>query len=429
MDTYTEYEKIMPSEKLPDFLFHYFHLYEKIPWVKNTPEELFYQSLQFTVKKYNKHKLLLGFLDKFFLKLYFIKNFFNIRKNKKKVLFRPFKYTHLILGVKKYHHVGLLVHGRDRLVAIKNFMGYVATSDLDQYLLSYLKEKNIIYLYQLIKKIEDKLRIVKPDYIVLWNDIIAIERAIALVSKKLGIVTLEVHHGVYDEVFPMETGKIADYVLVWGQYFKDLYVQKYKRNPENIYILGYPYSQKKNHSVKKKDDHYNVCYLGQNFEFYNKELLNFKIETVRKIHEICGRLGLNFVYRPHPGDNRALMEKKMNGVAFTLPKEILEKTLAKSDILISFSSTALIEAAMKSKIALQLMNYPMKSDNWETLGGCTKSFKTTEELESYLKKIASAKNLDAFKTEFNNDYVETRRNPIDRFLEIINDIEKKKNNI
>lgn len=424
---YADYEKIVPSEELPDFLFHYFQLYDGIPWVKNTGEESFYQFLQGSVKKYNTNKLFLGFLDAFFLKLYTIKSFLiTLNKNRKKILFRPFKYSHIISGAKKYHHVGLIVYGKDRLVAMKNCMGYFATSDLDQYFLAYREKKDITYLYQLIKSIEDRLKTIKPDYIVLWNDIVPIERAIALVSKKLSITTLEIHHGTYDEVVPMETGKVADYVLVWGKYFKDLYVNRYKRNPENIYILGYPYVIKKNQEIEKKNNHYTICYLGQNFEVYNKKFLNIKIETIKKIHEICNTLGMKFVYRPHPGDDRELLKKNLADIQFTDTKEVLEETFVAADILISFSSTALVEAAMRSKIALQLLNYPLKSDNFEALGACSASLQTIEKLEDYLKKIVSAKNPNEFKIEFNNDYVETRYNPIERFLEIIQEIEKTK---
>src|SRR3989344_669625 len=212
MDTlYSDYEKIVPSEKLPDFLFHYFNLYRGIPWVKDVGENAFYDALQSTAKNYDSHKLFFTFLDWIFLKAYTTKNFFiGLGRDRKKIIFRPFKYFNITLGAKKYHNVGLIVHGRDRLVAMKHGMGYISTSDLDQHLLAYKKDKNITHLHRLIKKIERKLIIAKPDYVVLWNDVLPLERAIALASKKLGITTLEIHHGIFDEIIPMETGKIAD---------------------------------------------------------------------------------------------------------------------------------------------------------------------------------------------------------------------------
>ncbi len=430
---YFDYENIVSSEKLHQFLFDYFYKYKRVTWIKDNEEELFCQGLQSTINKYNKHRLLVGFLDKFFLKWYSPKSSLGnsgqdlpAQAGKKKILFRLFKYYDIILGAKKYHQVGLIVHARDRLFAIKNLMGYIITSDLDQHVLAYLQEKNIKYLYRLIKEVENKLGAVKPNYIVLWNDIFPIERAIVLASKKLGITTLEIQHGVYDSFRTMETGKVVDHVLVWGEYFKDLYVKQGKRKPEDIYVLGYPYVIPKNQDVENKDSHYVVCYLGQDLEIYDKNFLSIKFETANSIYKICKKLGLAFVYRPHPGDDRKALEEKLPHIYFTPAQEKLEETFKKADIFISFQSTSLVEAAMRSKISLQLLNYPLKSDNFEKLSACNASLQTLEELENYLKKIVSAKKLDELKIEFNNNYVETRYNPVERFLEIIHEIEKSK---
>lgn len=422
---YSDYEKIIPHEKLPVFLFDY--LYKGTDLIKNTEEELLHKSLQGNIARYHKHKLLVDFLDWVFLKLY-SKNssLVSLGRYQKKILFRLFKYSDIILGLKKYLKVGLIAHTQDRLFAIKNGMGYVATSDLDQYILAYLREKNITYLYRLIKEIENKLKVSKPNYIVLWNDLFPLERAMVLVSKKLGITTLEIQHGAYDPSRTLETGNVVDYVLVWGKYFKDLYIKQGKRKPEDIYILGYPYLMEKNQEIKNVNNHYAVCYLGQDLEIYDKNFLSIKLETANGIYNICKKLGMEFIYRPHPGDDRKMLEEKLPYMRFTSVGERLEETFKKANICISFQSTALVEAAMRSKIALQLTNYPLKSDNFEALGVCNKSLNTLEELADYLKKIASAKNLDEFKIEFNDDYVETRYNPTQRFLEIINEIEEKK---
>src|SRR3989344_2365300 len=423
-NTYSDYEKIIPSEKLPQFLFDFFDRFKEVTWVKNNEEKLFYQSLQFNIDKYSKNKFLVRFLDKIFSKLYSKKNLFlSFQKNKKKILFRPFKYYNIILGAKKYHQVGLINHGNwDRFFAVKNFMGYIVTSDLDQYVLGYFKKKDIKYLYRLIEEVENKLRIAKPDYIVLWSDVLPIERAIVLASKKLGIITLEIQHGIDDSFWPIESGKFVDYVLVWGKYFTDLYQKQNVRKSEDIYVLGYPYLIEKNQDIEKKDKNYIVYYLGTNLEFYNEEFLNVKLEAIKKINEICNKLGMKFFYRSHPGENRELLERNLIDIAFTDKKEGLQEAFKKADIFISFQSTSLVEATMSSKVSLQLMNYPLKSDNFETLGACSKSLQTIEELEDYLSKIARAQTLDALKTKLNNDYIETRYNPIERFLEIIKEI-------
>lgn len=405
------------KKELSQFLIlDHFNLFKEIGF-KDT-EKLIFDDLQSSTLKYNQYKFILYFLDRFSLKFL---------RNKTKILFEPFKYYNIILGVKKYHRVGLIAPGnRDRLIAFKNFMGYIITDDLDRHVLAYLKEKRIEHLYRLVKETENKLMAVKPDYIVLWNDTLSVERAIVLVSKKLGIGTLEIQHGAFDSSRPLTTGKIVDYVLVWGKYFKDLYIKQGGRKPEDVYILGYPYLIKKNQEIQKKNSHCAVYYLGQNFEVYNKKFFNIKIETLKKINEICSRLGMKFVYRPHPGDDRELLKKNLTDIQFTDAGEGLEETFKKADILISFNSTSLVEAAMRSKISLQLMNYPIKSNNFEKLGVCNKTLQTFNELENYLAEIISVSDLDKFKLNFNNDYIETRYNPIERFSEIIKEIEENK---
>ncbi len=428
------------SEKeLSDFLISdYFDAARDLGY--QAPEKEILNVFLDSIAKYNRYKYILYFLDTCII------SFFKGKKEyRKKILFRPFKYYNIILGAKKYHHVGLVAHGNwDRLFAIKNFMGYIATDDLDQYVVAYIKEKNITYLYRLIKEIANKLRASKPDYIVLWNDITPIERAIILVSKKLGIAILEIQHGAYDS-FNFETGKVADYVLVWGGHSKKLCIDRWKRKPEDIYILGYPYVIKKDQEtkapiaigawsstqvlstlVKNQRNRYVVCYLGQNLEIYSKDFFSLKLETAHNIDAICKKLGLEFIYRPHPGDDRELLKKNLPDIQFTDIKEGIEETFQRADIFISFNSTALIEVAMRSKVALQLLNYPLKSDNLEKLGACSVSIGTIEELDGYLKKIVDANNLDEFRAKFNNDYIETRYNPTERFLEIISEIEEKK---
>jgi hypothetical protein len=137
-------------------------------------------------------------------------------------------------------------------------------------------------------------------------------------------------------------------------------------------------------------------------------------------------LGLKFVYRPHPGDDRNLLKSKRPEVKFVSGSEKLEYSFREGDIFISFNSTSLIEAAMRSKICLQLMNYPLQSDNFENLGIVTKSFENIKDLEQYLVIISRSKKLGDFQTKFNNTYIDISHNPGNRFLEILGDLEKKK---
>ncbi len=389
---------------------------EEVSWAKDVQKKYVIQQ-NLAVKKYNKFKFLFIALDNIFLNFYSkTKN-----KNKKNILFQNSRYEYLIINTKQYHHTGLITEGKkDRLFSIKNFMGYVGLNDLDKYILYYLKEKKIEFLYKLLQEVNKKIKKANPNYIILRDDCSPIARAITLVCRELGIPTAVIQHGLYDSNLPVHNCKAADYVLVWGKYFKDLLINKGIREDSEIVVLGYPYPLEKVNIQNQKP--YKICYLGQDFERYNSDFLQIKLKSVKKINNLCKKMGVDFIYRPHPTDDRDMLQKEMNDVKFTDKGESLQDTIRSSDIFIGFSSTALVEASMAGKISLQLLNYPIKTDNFQDLGVCSKSFNNIVELENYLQEVFKGSNLDNFRIKFNNYYIETRGNLSDRFLEIINKI-------
>jgi len=390
-------------------------------------ENILTATFQAASLKFEKHKKILHIIDHAYNTIaFFTVNRRNKAKRRKKVLFVTCnKYSSMILAAKKEYDVEMIVEGKkDRLFAIKHLIPYNSYSDLNRLMLAYLTKKEVSSLRELANKVEERIKKVNPDYMVMLVDCLPIERAVVLAGKKLGITTIEIQHGVYHDSFPLETGKVADKVLVWGQYFKDLYVRQRAREPEDMYVLGYPRPIEGSNAIGKNHNPYVVYYLGQDFESYNEKFLNIKVETIKEIHRICNTLGMKFVFRPHPGDRRESLEKILPGIQFNDTTENLEEAFAKGDIFISFQSTALIEAAMRRKISLQLVNYPITSDNFEQLGVCNKTMETVGELEKYLTALVTAPDLDRFALNFNNGYIETRCNPGERFLEILKEIER-----
>jgi hypothetical protein len=371
--------------------------------------------------KYNRTRKIFKVLDKILLSLFIVTK----SKGKKNILFQNAKYPAIILETKKHYHVGLITQAtKDRLFALRHLMGYVAADDLYKFVCDYLKTKDVKHLHNLVKKVEEKLKKTNPDYVVLWDDGLPAGRAMALACKKLGITSLVIQQGMYDSYFSCFYDFVCDYDLLWGNYFKNLLCEKYKaRKPEDTFVSGYPYPMRVEKSVNNTPK--TVCYIGQDYERIDTNLLKAKLDTVPRVAEICKNLGLDFLYRPHPGDNRQMLSERMPEVKFTNPQEKLEETFAKSDVFIAFSSTALIEAAMRNKVSLQLMTYPIEFDNFEELGICSKTLKDVQELENYLSNVVSVGRLGKFRPKFNNNYIETRKSPGERFLEVMKEIETK----
>jgi len=273
-----------------------------------------------------------------------------------------------------------------------------------------------------IEKIKQALLQCSPDAIVLRTDSFPTDRAVILAARELGVPTINIQDGIYQSRLPLIHGRAADYVFVWSEYFKRLYLKQKIRPSSTIKILGYPYELNSLPQESKKQK-LTVCYLGQNFELYNRELLGSKIETIDTLNKVCKKLGFEFVYRPHPGDPRELLQKKLPDVKFTPKKETLETSFGRGDIFVSFNSTALVEAALRGKLCIQLKSFPIPTDDFEQLGICPKSFDTIEELESCLKEIAKVSDLKQFYRPVNPEYIEIPKpDPGTKFLELIQDI-------
>lgn len=368
-------------------------------------------------KKYKKYKFLIEFIDKNYN---FVIRLFK-KKKRRRVLFYALKCPALLQALRKSKKYDVIIGAltlQDRIYAIKKLMEYVSFTDLGTPIFGYIKTNNKNNVSLLIKKTKKKLLKLKPKIIILWNDSLPLERAIIYVARDLGIITVDIQHGIYNSDIKPTDGGIANYLLVWGKFFEELYLKYKFKIPEDIYIVGYPYKIK---HIKEKHNK-RVYYLGQDFDRLNKSLLKVKIETINKLSNICKKLGLEFIYRPHPSDDIKLLKKYLK-VKFSSKKEKLENVFSKGTIFISFSSTSLVEAAIYGKICIQLRNYPLKRDNFEKLGIC-KTFDNFHDLEKYLKRIVES-NFKKDVTPFNRNYIYIPKDPGKRFLEILSKIEER----
>ncbi len=380
--------------------------------------------------KYERFKIFLKYFDKLYN---FIQNKLLAKLYSKKkqniICFGITKYENVVIEAKKYYLLNLAVGGkRDRFFAVKHMIGYFPINRYGKLISKYIIEKEVKHLYELIDLIEIDLINIKPNFIILGNDCLPIERALVLVGKKLKIPTIVIQHGMYYLEFPDSDGKVADYILAWGKYLKDFYIKNSFRKPDDVYILGYPHKIDKNNMFSKDNNKHTVCYLGQKWEKYSNALFEAKIDTIKKLNDVCSKLGIDFIYRPHPGENIELINNEISHIKFTQKGEKLIDTIKKNDIFISFNSTALVEAFMYSKICIQLLSLSLSVANFEKLGICNKTFKDVKDLENYLKIIADSnfKELDKFRKKFNNDYIDITHEPSKRFLEILEDIKRKR---
>jgi hypothetical protein len=266
--------------------------------------------------------------------------------------------------------------------------------------------------------LETVLKKINPKIIILNHDFTTDTKLMALVAKELGIPIVEIQHGIYSDK-KMVPGKYVDYVFVWGTYFKNLYLKSKLKQDSEIRVLGYPYSLQ-----QEKPIQYNkrVVYLGQKLELYGESFFNTKKDTLNNLNSLCRDLGLELIYRPHPSEDLNFLKLNLPGVKFTPNGETLEDTLKNNDIFLAFNSTALTEAALNSKISIQLKNYSIPVDDFEKLGIC-RSFSKISELKEFLRDIKSRDDVKRIYTPVDPSYIEIPSpNPGEKFVDLIKEI-------
>lgn len=278
-------------------------------------------------------------------------------------------------------------------------------------------------LQRSIDKLTEVFEYLNPDVVVLNDDALPPSRALILVSKKLGIPTVEIQHGIYQAKHMIPTGKYSDYLFVWGEYFKNIYLDEKIRDKKAIKILGFPNELRNINNTGNPPK--TVYYLSEDYEHYAKDAedsLDIKIETIHQLHALCNDLGLDFIYRPHPEEDITKLKLNLKNIKFSPKKETLITSFRKGDLFISFNSTTLIEAALHSKVCIQLRYYPYKTDDFEKLGIC-RSFDNLDELRIYLKKLSTTNDLSQFHQKVNKNYIEIPSpNPGTKFLDLIDEI-------
>ncbi len=256
---------------------------------------------------------------------------------------------------------------RGSLFAIRHIIPYYTTHYISTKLYDiYMEDPTLTSkdASQLIRKTIQIIKLVSPKFIFLSNDSLFLERFLIYCAREDGIKTVCMQHGIFTAKgdFRILDGKYADYIFLWG----DSQATIYKNNEfdmRKIRIIGYPHNtatRKENRTFNKKK----VCILGQPFENYRIELGNRKKSIFEKLISILMAKGFKIFYKPHPG------EKDCTFYPFNanLYKKNLKHALSEFDIFISLTSTALLEASIYGKIAIQLFDENFKVDHFNKLG-------------------------------------------------------------
>jgi hypothetical protein len=202
------------------------------------------------------------------------------------------------------------------------------------------------------------------EYIILPNDSLFLERFLILCARKANITSICIQHGLFNEESPPDVldGHCADYMFLWGESQKEIYAKNKSYEMGKIRILGYPY--KKNQINDVALDKTKICIFGQPWEVYDKSLGEKKKIIFENVIQNLSSNGVSAIYKPHPGEKD--QEYFPEGVE--IYKKDINCALQEYDVFISLTSTALLEASLNGKIAIQLFDKDFKSDHYAQKG-------------------------------------------------------------
>lgn len=222
------------------------------------------------------------------------------------------------------------------------------------------------YLRKYLNYLEKVFTKINPSWCVVNSTIDPTSRLMVLASKRLGISTACVQHGVYSELSPVN---ILDEDLVDIFFTLDEKQKKIlsRAIPNHKMVsLGEPSS-----FYWKGSPNISVCLVGTDLERYGwtdkKQLIE---KTYIKLSKQLKKNNYyNFFYKPHPSEKVSL-EIKSN---FEIINSITNTNI---DVFIGFNSTLLKDTSSIGKPSIQILENNISAVNYEEYSYCkTFSFK------------------------------------------------------
>lgn len=284
---------------------------------------------------------------------------------KKRFIFVSSRYRGLIKDLTK--DVILFGGVKDIFFALKNQLTYYGLSKVTIELYNIFLKHDLHFesleSQRLLEDISNLLVEISPEFLVVSNDSLFLERFLIYIARKNGIKSICLQHGLFfnKSDFRSLNGHFVDYMFVWGESQAQIYLENgYDR--DRLRIIGYPFKRDK--AKVGKIDRNSVCILGQPFEIYSKKLGKKKKEIVERVSSILGSNGFKVYYKPHPGE-KDLSYYPDNVEIF---RSSITNALNRFDIFISLTSTASLEASLYGKISIQIYDPVFNCDNFQTIG-------------------------------------------------------------
>ena len=351
-----------------------------------------------------------------------------LRRGPIDLLFLGVRFSSLILSMTPKHRVGVVVQGQNDLSwclrhRITPVLAWKWRARLHKaYDAAHGAGNAEDILETIVEDIAAALASFGPRALVLENDSLFLERAFILATRKLGIPSMTIQDGIFQKAAAPHVlhGRFTDYMLVWGEFFKQMYVDKAFLPEERVHVLGYPYPfEFQKSKLEGAPAVPTVCFLGQPWESYDESLREPKTAMLHNVAEACRALDLPLMYRPHPLERRHGLPT-IPGLEVTSVGEGLEDALEKYTIFFSVNSTALVEAALRGKVAAQILEAHFPSDDFKALGVCHSLENNVDTIQEFLCRMREK----PIPFPLNSGYIDLMDSPGERLDELLSSLLK-----
>ncbi|MFC1628323.1 hypothetical protein ACFL3H_04325 [Gemmatimonadota bacterium] len=331
-------------------------------------EETYVRLLQRFSGKYYRYRLLFLLLEKVTSSLR--------RTGTVDIVFLGTPFLDLMLKTRSIYSIASLVQDEHELRAARRHtiplhMAWKWKADLYRAYVAPDEATRRALIERTVADIGAVLQRASPRAVVVKNDSLFLERAVIAAARVAGIPTMTIQHGLFQRAAGSHVydGFWTDHMLVWGEYFRDLYLENGILPEECVHVLGYPYPVLAS-PVRAGDVSLSICLLGQSWELNEHSLRKMKHELISIFMDACQRHGIDLVYRPHPAEHRDELHTAFPALRLTAEAETLAVAIDRFDLFISWTSTALIEAALHGRSAVQVRSGAIPMDDYSAVGAC-----------------------------------------------------------
>jgi len=270
----------------------------------------------------------------------------------------------------------------------------------------------------LLKRIKPKIVVLAQGYY--WEDMIE-------ACRLLGIKTVELQHGViyqYHAAYSYEghsrrKDQFADYILLWGDYWKSSVV--FPIPEERSVSVGFPYLESKRNSLSGIEKKRQILFISQgNIGVKLSEFAVAVSETISREYKI--------VYKLHPQEQMDWREKYpwlvSSSIEVVDPSKItLHELFAESEIQVGVCSTALFEG-----LAFGLRTYVLDASCVELMNpiiekGIVKKVSSPEEFSRDINRDSNMSSFNinlVFKDHATENIISFLRGLLDEMHQLVN---------